>query len=168
MSHSPTRLSIPTCTGCGSISQWGTCEGGCREQRVDVVRGDLVEWMEVLAERSHLRAEQLRAAAQRVAEGADGAGTDPWELTQRAATEALSSCPDLDATDDAWDDPPIAVVVWRCDACGGASAPQDCLGICTWRVVEWAPAAAYDEARAHAEMERTTESRLRSILRKVA
>lgn len=168
MTGQPTRLSIPTCTGCESIKQWGTCAAGCREQRFDVVRADLVDWMDKLADRSHGRAARLRAAAGQFAGAADGGKVPPWEQMRRAAATALSSCPDADATDRVWTDTPVTVTLWRCDACGGVDAPQECLGICTWRMVEWASVGSYEKARARADSERETEARVRALLRKVA
>lgn len=164
----PERLSIPTCTGCGAISRWGTCDTGCREQRLDLVRADQVQWLGELMERSHARTDHLRAALERVA-GAP-APTIParWVQLRRAAADALGTCPDVDAADPAWDEPPERVTVWRCDACGGVDAPQECLGICTWRPIEWATIAAYERARAQAHDQHATEARLRTLLRKIA
>ena len=34
------HLVVPTCIGCGAMRWLGTCEDGCREQRLDLVRGD--------------------------------------------------------------------------------------------------------------------------------
>lgn len=145
MTRRPERISIPTCTGCESLSRWGTCEGGCREQRFDLVRGDLADWLTELADRSQARAIRLRATVEQMD---TGASSGSWERSRREAADALRSCPDGDAADRSWEHTPEPLTVWLCPVCGGVDERHECLGICTWREVEWATVSAYEQARA--------------------
>lgn len=158
------RLSVPTCTGCESLSRWGTCEGGCREQRFDLIRGDKADWLEEVCTHSAERAARLRAALDVVA--ADR--LDSWEQMRLGAETALRAAPDMDATDPIWEEAPEPFTVWLCPACGGVDARHECLGICTWREVEWVTADAYDTVRARALAQHAEEIRLRTLLRTVA
>ena len=168
----PGRLAVPTCIGCGAMSRPGTCETGCSERRRDLVRADACDWLDELADRARRRADALRPLVGVIAaQPEDPAGVDAEailrDLAQRARDE-LRGHPDADAADGDLSEPPDAATTWWCDRCGGLDAPQDCLGICIWRSIDWVDAAVHEQARERARAEREQERRLRQVLRHTA
>lgn len=155
------------------MSRPGTCETGCSERRRDLVRADACDWVEGLADRARRRADALRPLVRVIATQADdaGAGADAdaafGELAE-GARQALRRHPDADAATADLSEPPDEATTWWCDRCGGLDAPQDCLGICIWRSVDWVDAAVYAAARERARTEREREERLRQVLRHAA
>ena len=164
----PERLTVPTCIGCGAMGRFGTCEIGCSEQKLELVRAAAHDSLEAF--RSAARAR--RAAFVTVVEKlASRQPTGEWETAYRSlqddARAALRRHPDPEDKID-WDEPAEPATTWWCAACGGIDAPQPCLGICVWRQVEWVSRSRYEQARERALSEREQERRLRQLLRRIA
>lgn len=153
----------------------GTCETGCSERRRDLVRADACDWLEGLADRARRRAEALLPLVRVIAAqsddadpGADGDADTAFGERAEEARQALRRHPDVDGATADLSEPPDEATTWWCDHCGGLDAPQDCLGICIWRSVDWVDAAVYAAARERARTERERERRLRQVLRHAA
>jgi len=134
----PDRVTVPTCIGCGAMSRPGTCETGCAEHKLVLIRAAALDALtnaerQILANTTALAgpAEQLldRRAATEEWPGA-------FASVQEQARTALRSAPDDPAVAAELDTPAEPAVTWWCDRCGGIDAPQPCLGICVWRTVE--------------------------------
>jgi hypothetical protein len=167
--RSPNRLTVPTCIGCGAMGTYGTCETGCREQRLDLVRGATFDSMTRIASDARIHAEAFRAVAEQLT---CDEPPDDWEAAYRRvqaqARSALQTHPPLDGEAMDLDEPAPAATTWWCPECGGIDAPQPCLGICIWRPIEWVSKAVYDQARERALLANESEQRLRQLLRRVA
>jgi hypothetical protein len=166
----PERVTVPTCVGCGSMAVPGSCETGCREHRLDLVRAAASGAMSTLRSDAHAAAESLRSVAARLASEAPAPGE--WEASYRSvrddARAALRRHPRVASDDLALAEPAATATTWWCPACGGVDAPQECLGICVWRPVEWVSQAVYDRERERALAEHEIEQRLRELLSRIA
>ncbi len=60
----PERLTVPTCLGCGAMSEFGTCDTGCSEQKLELVRAAVHDSSAVLGSSTHARAEAFRSVAE--------------------------------------------------------------------------------------------------------
>lgn len=97
---------------------------------------------------------------------------EAWDLSledlRNEARSALHRYSDDNTQDALWSDPVEEAVTWWCPRCGGVDAPQECLGICIWRSVQWVNLDAYDAARMRARVAREHERRLREVVRRLA
>lgn len=161
----PERLVVSTCIGCGAMSEWGTCETGCVERKLELVRAAASDAVAEVASRAAENADAFAAVAgELVREGPPV--EERFRSLQRAAREALVRYPDT-ARDEDWAEPSEPAVTWWCENCGGIDAPQPCLGICVWRPVEFVNRTVYEQARERALAERARERRLRQLLRQI-
>jgi hypothetical protein len=146
---------------------YGTCQGGCREERLDLVGADAFDEVEAELVRSRAAIAAFRQIAQELARSTKPA--DGWELAyrrlQNGAREALRAHP---KPGEAADQPAREVTTWFCPSCGGLEAPQPCLGICVWRPIEWVTREAWQAAKETDRTERETEASLRGLLRRLA
>jgi hypothetical protein len=152
------------------MGRLGTCDGGCSEERLDLVRAADFERLMGLARGANLRAEACRAVARELASGR--VGSDDWEgtyrSTQSAARAVLRRYPAVEEHSPGWDEPAERATTWWCSGCGGIDAPQPCLGICLWRPIDWMNAERYEQERTRAFAEHDVEIRLRLLLRRVS
>jgi hypothetical protein len=152
------------------MGRFGTCDGGCGEQKLELVPADQYDALAALASSARVRAEAFGVVVEELALRQPGA--EEWELAYRSLQDiariALRRYPEVDAEDVDWDEPVEFATTWWCAGCGGIDAPQPCLGICVWRSVEWVNGIRYLEQRAGALVERNTEQRLRGLVRRVA
>lgn len=162
-------LTVPTCIGCGAMATFGTCEGGCREQRRDLVRAAAAESVSGIASDAHVRADALRAIAEQLAtvQPALGEWEAAYRVLQQSARLALQQHPRPDSNDSALDEPAAVATTWWCPKCGGIDAPQPCLGICIWRPIDWVDKDVYEHERERALAEDQAERRLRQLLRRI-
>ena len=165
----PERLTVPTCIGCGAMSEFGTCDTGCSEHKLELVRAAVHDSAAVLGSSAHARAEAFRSVVAELA-WHQPAGED-WEGAYRAlqtkARANLRRYPSVDGQDIEFEEPAEPITTWWCAECGGIDAPQPCLGICIWRSVEWVNRAVYEHQREHSLAERAAELRLRGLMRRV-
>ena len=166
----PDRVSIPTCIGCGAMSRPGTCDTGCAEHKLVLIRAAALDALtdtetRILANISALAmpAEQL---VDRCPEARDWPGA--FASVKEHARTALRHAPDDPATANELDTIAEPAVTWWCDRCGGIDAPQPCLGICVWLTVDWAHQSSYQDTRERVRAEHHTEQRLRALLRRLA
>jgi hypothetical protein len=166
----PRRLVVPTCIGCGAMAVLGTCETGCREQRLDLVRAAACDELIALGSRAHARAHALAAVAEELAacKPAPGEWQAAYEALQRTARAALQRHAGPGDADLILEEESAPATTWWCSQCGGIDAPQPCLGVCLWRPVEWVRQDVYKRQRARALDERDRERRLRGLLRRLA
>ena len=166
MTRLPERLVVPTCVGCGAMGEYGTCETGCIERKLELVRAAASDAVADAASRAAVRADAFGAVAEALL-GETPPGGDGYRSLQAWARAALVQHPDTDH-DEEWAEPSEPAITWWCKECGGIDAPQPCLGICVWRPVEWVNRAVYEQAREQAFVQRAREQRLRVLLRRLA
>jgi hypothetical protein len=162
---------ISTCVGCGSMREFATCEGVCRERKLEFVSGGDYDELVTAAAASRVRigrflpiVEELAAAELRQA---DWRGR--YESLQEQARVVLRESGPCarEAFDDAA--PPAGVwVVWRCPDCGGLEAPQPCIGVCIWRPTDWVEAGVFETSRAQALRDMELERSLFGLLARFA
>ena len=144
----PVRLTIATCVGCGSMREFATCEGVCRERKLELVTGGEYDELVTAAAACRVRirgflplVEELAAAQARQV---DWKGL--YESFQEQARVVLRAAGPW--ARGALDDAASSTVVWRCPDCGGLEATQPCIGVCIWRPLDWVEAGAFEAERA--------------------
>jgi hypothetical protein len=164
------RLTIPTCAGCGAMQHPGTCETGCREQHLDLVRAAAYD--ELVAVRRGARActDAFRAVVEEFAclQPAAGQYESTYRSVQHQARTVLHRFPDPPLQEQVLRGPTEPATTSWCAECGGIDAPQQCLEFCIWRSVEWVTHTSYQQERMLAVSEWLIESRLRELLRRIA
>jgi hypothetical protein len=166
----PDRLTIPSCIGCGAMRKDQTCPVACAERRVELVRGGDYDRQAAAAAACRVRVRGLRAVVGELArtEPAQGEWQAAYTELQQSARSALRRfSPPGGTPDDPLSAAP-AVVVWRCQDCGGVDAPQPCIGVCIWRPAQWVDAATYEADRSRALADRQAERSLTGLLRTLA
>lgn len=152
------------------MSRFGTCDGGCGEQKLELVPAVQYDMLAAFASSGRTRAEAFGAVVEEFASRQPGA--DEWEAAYRSVQDVariiLGRHPEVDPRGPDGDEPVEFATTWWCAACGGIDAPQPCLGICVWRSVEWVNGIRYLEQREGVLAERDTEARLRGLVRRVA
>jgi hypothetical protein len=152
------------------MGRFGACDGGCGEQKLELVPAGQYDVLAASASSVRVRAEAFGAVAEELASRQPGA--EEWEPAYRSVQDAsritLRRFPEADPPGVDWDEPIEFATAWWCAGCGGIDAPQPCLGICVWRDVEWVNRTRYLEERARTLAERDAERRLRGLVRRVA
>ena len=146
------------------MAEWGTCETGCTEQKLELVRAAASDTLSEVAARASAHAEAFSAVARELL---DEATPERYRGLQAQAHDALARYPDTDHEEE-WAQPSEPAITWWCERCGGLDAPQPCLGICVWRPVEWVNRSVYERAREQAFAARARERDLRRLLRRIA
>jgi hypothetical protein len=166
----PERLTVPTCIGCGAMAQFGTCDSGCSEQKLELVRAAAHDSLAALASSADARAGAFRSVAEELAwhQPAGEDRQDAYRALQDKARATLHRHPSVDGQDVELEEPAEPATTWWCAECGGIDAPHPCLGICVWRPVEWVNRVVYAYQRKRVLAERERELRLRRLLRRVA
>jgi len=65
--RAPDRLSVPTCIGCGAMSQPGTCDTDCTEHKLDLVRAAAYDALHAAASDNRARAHAFAGVVQQFA-----------------------------------------------------------------------------------------------------
>jgi hypothetical protein len=166
----PERLWVPTCIGCGAMSQLGTCETSCSEHKLDLVRAAAHDTIAAGITARLARIDAFTAAVQELgsAEPDHDHLEDAYRSAQRAARTVLRRHPDVDGETIDLSRSAEHATTWWCAECGGIDAPQPCLGICIWRSVEWVERTVYEGVRERSIIELEREQQLRRILQKIA
>ncbi len=148
---------------------FGSCEAGCREERLDLVGADAVDQCMADAATSRRAAQAFSAVAQELARGepAQEAWEAEYRRVQGSARAALRDHPQR-GEGRATEDEVRAVTTWWCPDCGGLEAPQPCLGVCVWRPVEWVSRDLWQQERERLEVQLESEAALRGLLRQIA
>jgi hypothetical protein len=166
----PVRLAISTCIGCGSLREFATCEGVCRERKLELVSGGDYDELAIVAAACRVRiqgflpvVEELAGAAPRQAdwrvlyESLRGRARVLLKAAGPQAREAIGATSSVQTT-----------VIWRCPDCGGLEATQPCIGICMWRPLDWVEARAFEKERARALRDVELERSLFGLLTRLA
>jgi hypothetical protein len=168
--RAPARLTVPTCIGCGAMTQFGTCDTGCFEQKLELMRAAVHDSLAVLGSCADARAEAFRSVAEELAWHQPGGedSEDAYRALQHKARASLHRHPSVDGQDVELEEPAEPATTWWCAECGGIDAPQPCLGICIWRPVEWVNTSVYELERERVLAKRERQLRLSRLLRRVA
>jgi hypothetical protein len=152
------------------MGQFGTCDTGCSEQKLELVRAAVHDSLAVLGSSADARAEAFRSLAEELAchQPAGEDCKDAYRGLQDKARANLRRHPSVDGQAVELEEPAEPATTWWCAACGGIDAPQPCLGICLWRPVEWVNRAVYEHQRERVLSKRDRELRLSRLLRRVA
>ena len=167
----PHRLSIPGCIGCGAMRQYESCEGACRERRLELVSGGDYDELTAAASACRVRIEGLWAVVGELAgrEPVPGEWRVAYQALQQSARTALRRFRPADGDrDDELRSPAETVIVWRCQDCGGVDAPKECIDVCIWGPADWVDAASYESERSRAAVDREVEQSLAGLLRRFA
>jgi hypothetical protein len=147
-----------------------SCPQECTECRIELVRGADYDQLTTAAAASRARIQGLRPVVAELARAEPG--PDEWkpayEALQHSARAALRRFEPAPASRDDPLSPADAVVVWRCQNCGGLDAPQECLDICIWRPSVWVDATWHESARARAAADREAERSAAGLLGRLA
>lgn len=166
------RIVIPRCIGCGAMHEFERCEGGCHEERLDLVAAADLEALAATEQAARARIEALLPAVRMLVEQQPAAGElrQAYGAVARAAREALHGAPAPARWPPRLGDPdgPLRIDVWRCRDCGAVDAPQECLGICIWRRFEWVTIGDWQRRSAHAEAVGVLEHRISGLLGRLA
>lgn len=169
LTAAPDRLTVPTCVGCGAMSRPGTCESGCREQRLDLVSAaahdELVRLRRVALACTDAFGAVVKEFVRR--QPAAGEYESAYRSVQDQARAALHRFPDPPLQEVLRGPTAPATMSW-CAECGGIDAPQQCLEFCIWRSLEWVKYTNYQQERMLAVSEWLIESRLRELLGRIA
>ena len=167
--QAPERIAVPTCVGCGAMGRFGTCEAGCSEQKLELVRATAHDELLQAATETQARIGALEDVLRGIAEAEPGSpeAERAYRSAQRAARDALLA--DRRAEPAADHDPAVEhATVWWCAACGGIDAPQPCIGICVWRPVEWVSRGDHMRLRERLLGQRQRHRQIRDLLRRIA
>jgi hypothetical protein len=150
------------------MSRVGTCETGCAEHKLVVVRSATLHELAEIESTITANTGRLREIAAALQETPKKDWQAAYEAIQQQARVALRAAPDDPATAAILGEPTEPAITWWCDRCEGVDAPQECLGICLWRPVDWTREDLYRELRARVIAKYAAELRLRDIARRVA
>ncbi len=153
------------------MRQQESCEGACRDRRLELVSGSDYDELMAVAAACRDRIEGFRAVVGELARTEPGSGEwrVAYEALQQSARSVLRrSGP---AAGDRGDELPSraeTLIVWRCEDCGGVDAPQECIDVCIWGPADWVDAALYEPRRSRAAVDREVERSLAGLLRRFA
>ncbi len=153
------------------MRQQESCEGACRERRLELVSGSDFDELTAAAATCRDRIEGFGAVVGELArtEPRPGEWRAAYEALQRSARSVLRrSGPAAGGRGDELPSPAETVVVWRCEDCGGVDAPQECIDVCIWGPADWVDAALYEPQRSLAAVDREVEQSLAGLLRRFA
>lgn len=157
--------------GCGSKREFATCEGVCRERKLELVSGGDYDELVVAAGACRVRircflplVEELAATGPQVPDGRKRYESfrERARLAVRGAGPGVREKPDGAS---------LAVepqVVWRCPDCGGVEAPQPCIGVCIWQPLDWVEADVFQTERVRALRDMELERALHKLLARLA
>jgi hypothetical protein len=153
------------------MRQYESCEGACRERRLELVNGVDYDELTAAAAACRVRIEGLWAVVGELARREPGPGEwrVGYEGLQQSARSALRRFrPAAGGRDDELLSLAETVIVWRCQDCGGVDAPQPCIDVCIWGLADWVDAVSYESQRSRAAFDREVEQSLAGLLRRFA
>jgi len=153
------------------MRQYESCEGACRERRLELVSGGDYDELTAAAAACRVRIEGLWAVVGELAgkEPVPGEWRVAYQALQQSARTALRRFRPADG--DRYDElrsPAETVIVWQCQDCGGVDAPKECIDVCIWGPADWVDAASYESERSRAAVDREVEQSLAGLLRRFA
>jgi hypothetical protein len=155
------------------MSEFGTCDQGCSEAKLELVRAVDYDMLAAPISDARVRADAYRAVADDLVSGRPGpqeyeAAYRRLQESARAALRRFAPIAEQSPAPEAPDEDAERATTWWCARCGGIDAPQPCLGICVWRHIDWVSADLYDQQHGLSLATRETELCLRRLLRHVA
>ena len=167
----PVRLTIPTCVGCGSMREFESCPGICRERQLELVSAAEYDELAAAAARCRIRIGRLLPVVEELAsdEPQRAGWRERYESVQergRVVLRAAGQPTRQTSEGEAWSTE--TTVVWRCPDCGGLEATQPCIGVCIWRPFDWVEAGAFATERAQALREIELERSLCELVSRFA
>ena len=153
------------------MRQYESCEGACRERRLELVSGADYDELTAVAAARRVRIEGFGAVVGELARTEPGPGEwrVAYEALQQSARSVLRrSGLAAGGCDDELPSRAETVLVWRCQDCGGVDAPQECIDVCIWGPADWVDAASYESERSRAAADREVEQSLAGLLRRFA
>ncbi len=153
------------------MRQQESCEGACRERRLELVSGGDYDELTAAAAACRVRLEGFGAVVGDLASAEPGPGEwrVAYEALQQSARSVLRhSGPAAGDRDDELPSCAETVIVWRCEDCGGVDAPQECIDVCIWGPADWVDVALYEPQRSRATADREVERSLAGLLRRFA
>jgi hypothetical protein len=152
------------------MRQQESCEGACRERRLELVSGSDYDELTAAAAACRDRIEGFGAVVGELARTEPGPGElrVAYEALQQSARSVLRPGPAAGGRGDELPARAETVIVWRCEDCGGVDAPQECIDVCIWGPADWVDAALYEPQRSRATVDREVEQSLAGLLRRFA
>ena len=153
------------------MRQQESCEGACRERRLELVSGSDYDELTAAAAACRARIGGFGAVVGDLARAEPGPGEwrVAYEALQQSARSVLRrSGPAAGDRDDELPARAETVILWRCEDCGGVDAPQECIDVCIWGPADWVDAALYEPQRSRATMDGEAERSLAGLLRRFA
>ena len=152
------------------MREFASCDGTCRERKLELVTGgDYDELVtEATASRSRIQAFLPIAAELAAPPPYPSAAGVPYE-SLRARVRLLLKA----AAAPAWEtvrskSSAETTVVWRCKDCGGLEETQPCIGVCIWRPVDWVELGTFESERVRALRDIEFEQALFGLLTRFA
>jgi hypothetical protein len=153
------------------MRQYESCEGACRERRLELVRGSDYDELTTVAAACRGRVEGFWPVLGELAHTEPGPGQwrAAYEAVQQSARSVLrGSGPAVWTRGEELPPPAGTVIVWRCEDCGGLDAPQECIDVCIWGPADWVDAASYEAERSRATRDHEVELSLAGLLSTLA
>jgi hypothetical protein len=166
----PIRISISTCVGCGSLREFATCDGICRERKLELVTGGDYDELVTAATASRSRIQAFLPIVAELARAAPrGADRSVLYESLRGRVRVLlkAAGPPVRETVGSTSSAETTVV-WRCPDCGGLEETQPCIGVCVWRPVDWVELGTFEAERAQALADIELERALFGLLTRFA
>src|SRR5450755_2424066 len=153
------------------MRQYESCEGACRERRLELVSRGEYDELTAAAAACRVRIEGSGLSSGELARTEPGPGE--WRvayesLRQSARSVLRCSGPAAGGRDDELLSPAETVIVWRCQDCGGVDAPLQCIDVCIWGPADWVDATSYESQRSRAAVACEVEQSLAGLLRRFA
>jgi hypothetical protein len=163
------RFTVPTCIGCGAMARPATCESGCAERELVLVRAAAHDSLAGVAAAAEQTIELLGTVCEQL-RGVEPAGdpTGAYQRLQASARGALHAETRVPRPGLKIEEPAEPAATWWCSDCGGLEAPQPCLGICVWRPVDWVERELYERERQRVLTREQLADRMRGLTRRLA
>jgi hypothetical protein len=152
------------------MRQYESCEGACRERRLELVNGVDYDELTAAAAACRVRIERLWAVVGELARREPGPGEwrAAYQAVRQSARSALRGLRPAARAGDELLSPAETVIIWRCQDCGGVDAPRECIDVCIWGPADWVDVASYESERSRAAVDREVERSLAGLLRRLA
>jgi hypothetical protein len=147
------------------MREFATCEGICRERKLELVASDEYDELVDAATASRSRIQALLPIVTELASGPPRR-PDPggrYESLRGRARVVLNEAAPLSREAIAASSAETTAV-WRCPDCGGLEETQPCIGVCIWRPVDWVELSAFESERARALKDLELERALFALL----
>jgi hypothetical protein len=152
------------------MREFATCDGICREQKLELVSGGDYEELATAGAQARCRIQELLPLVAELA-GPVSPGPDSparYEALRERARLVVHDTGLPVREDGAATVSAATVVVWRCPDCGGLEETQPCIGVCIWRPADWVSLDAFESTRAQALQDIESERVLLGLVTRFA